>query len=135
MREILFKAKRLDNGEWVEGNLFWQMYDGVTTLCIQTEPINANDYGDIIGDWYMVDPETVCQYTGITDKNGVKIFDGDIVTAKSLFTTYCAFKIKWIHENAKFVMEGYGELCPRTRLELDDSLEIKVQGNIYDKEE
>lgn len=135
MREILFKAKCIDNGEWVEGNLFWQMYDGVNTLCIQTEPINANDYGDIIGEWYMVDPQTVCQYIGLTDKNGVKIFEGDIVTAKSLFHTYCAFKIKWIQETATFCLEGDGELCPRIRVGLDDSLEIKVQGNIYDKED
>lgn len=79
MREIMFKAKRIDNGEWVEGFLFYMMYDGVKVCCIGCEPIHGSDYGDIIGLWYMVDEETVCQYTGLTDKSGVKIFNGDVV--------------------------------------------------------
>lgn len=71
MREILFKAKRLDNGEWVEG-----YYIGPIGLLDVHE---ICDIHDITGPRVEVDPSTVSQYTGLTDKNGKKIFEGDVV--------------------------------------------------------
>lgn len=65
-REILFKAKRLDNGDWIEGNLL--LYDnGTAQIHHQVE-------------WYAydVDPNTICQYTGLTDRKGDKIWENDI---------------------------------------------------------
>ena len=88
MREILFKAKRTDNEEWVEGYTFWQIYDGTSVCCIGCEPIKANDYGEIVGEWYMVDPETLCQYTGeeiFQNENtkpyfeSVKVWENDLI--------------------------------------------------------
>ena len=71
MREILFKAKRLDNGEWVEGYYIGPIgVLDVHEIC---------DVHDITGPRVEVDPSTVCQYTGLTDKNGTKIFEGDVV--------------------------------------------------------
>ena len=68
-REILFKAKRTDSGEWVEGYLWSKRTIGYTPPVGNTDEI-------------VIDPETVCQYTGLTDKNGVKIWEGDILEWK-----------------------------------------------------
>ena len=90
MREILFKAKRKDNGKWVEGYLFDNGFDGeekkyfIGGLIIEKYNGTACDEWDITGiDFYEIDPETICQFTGMTDKNGVRIWNNDIVEAWS----------------------------------------------------
>ncbi|MEY8428444.1 YopX family protein [Lachnospiraceae bacterium 46-15] len=89
MREILFRAKRLDNREWIEGDLV-HAPDGRTAI---------STYDDLV----ETVPETVCQWTGLTDKDSRKIFEGDIleytVLGEGSKSNYCVFwdevKLEW----------------------------------------
>ena len=89
MREILFRGKRLDTGEWVEGDLLSIVggrEDGWRAICPQTAAMSP----------YQVEPETVSQYIGRKDDKGRRIYEGDIVLSDDLvFGEGGLFQIQW----------------------------------------
>ena len=80
MREILFKAKRVDDGKWVEGYLI-VIGEKAYIICQAEVMCTDNENTDLYAtEWYEVDKNTICQDTGLIDNNGNKIWENDIVT-------------------------------------------------------
>ena len=123
MREILFKGKRADNGEWVLSVNLIQKYRNETKKVYFSKGIETSDYFEII-------PETVGQYTGLTDRNGTKLFGGDIVQDEQSGYEYI---IKWFQEYACYALaDSRGNMAfdaDEIEMFLND---LVVVGNIHD---
>lgn len=134
MREILFRAKRIDNGEWVEGNVL-QADDGSCYIA-KSMLVGEKDEPLTVAA-REVNPETLCQYTGRTDEDEKKIFEGDIVGFIDLYSTEsgylessCLGEVIWSEEECCFHVTN--RLSAESWEVLD---ECKVVGNVFDNKE
>lgn len=128
MREILFRGKRADNGEWVEG-YYGEYYNGKKNISCISIPSKEAVSGSLC---YDIIPETVGQYTGMTDKNGKKIFAGDIISTSSKLIG----AVEWNDTFAKYIVcynqisgnwfDFEGEDC------FSVALDCVIIGNVHD---
>jgi len=124
MREILFKAKRVDNGEWVEGDLITEIHDRKP---IEEKSIHCQVDNDKSGSFIRVDPTTVCQFTGLTDKNGKEIWEGDILEIEGM-----KFTVVYLDGSFRLMFSNDKN---RGQLYQERSSKLEVIGNIHDKKE
>lgn len=139
-REILFRGKRKYSGKWVEGSYCPKKtghYEGDKFVEETQRLIIVNMTGG--GYQYVdVDPETVCQYTGLTDKNGRKIFEGDILKRVLLPTKRIEnnFRIAFVPVKSCFsAIDLDGSNVTFISDYINSSYEIEVIGNIFDNPE
>lgn len=132
MREILFKAKRIYNRDWVEGYPF----PSVAGKELNRMTVFELFQSETVVNTYDVYPKTVCQYTGLTDKDGVKIFEGDILESE-IFSDESETSIYYVfwNENGCFMSETKDYDGAECTLDSYFASISKVIGNIHDKED
>lgn len=121
IENIKFKAKRLDNEEWVKGDLVHSTsYVGISY---------PSDEFSNVSIVHRVDPKTVCQFTGLKDENGVELYEGDLVQVTGQTRI-----IEYNKKYCAFVMKEEGEYLMR-ELDFLTKYAFNIIGNKFDKKE
>ena len=126
MREILFRGKRIDNGEWVYGCLLNNIY-GASKPVFISDSSYTDDNRIANDDWEFVIPETVGQYTGLTDKNDKKIFEGDIVKVLDEFDHKVIYLIDYKDASFCANQKGVNFSIYLSRLKYPYTVILKIQ--------
>jgi len=144
MREILFKAKRRNWKElpkekwWVEGNLVLsndsdKEFKAIIILKENSNMFLSKNECDLgFESWYLVDPETICQYTGFDGKNRKKIFEGDIICNyydSEHLEDETLSAVLWNGYKWGIREEGSSDICD---FELSDAENAEIVGNVFD---
>ena len=161
MREILFRAKRIDNGDWVEGFYSQLPKPSLGATIITNGDLCAEDVSDYIivneckqhsnfsngyplevveCEYYEIDSETLCQYTGLKDKNGNRIWENDIVKCNKRKDGFELYKVLWRKYYADFGVEplDFGVQYPISLGENEQDIKgcnYEIIGNIFDTPE
>ena len=132
MREIIFRGKRLDNGEWAEGYLYEHepALVGIVSENDVPEPSKWFIARTGFADWNMprpvefveIDPSTVGQYTGLKDKHGKKIFEGHILSLRTGRPHVVRFK------DGAFILED-------SAIPMSFAIKFEIIGNVHDNPE
>lgn len=135
MREILFRGRRVDNGEWEEGFLRGR-YDATQEENVIR--IAFIDNGTCFGYPVKIEPSTIGQYTGLTDKNGKKIFEGDILRYRETETDdwdVGVVEYKADHDYPAFDMTPYIDCDSNGLSYIMAACTCEAIGNIHDNPE
>ena len=131
----LFRGKRIDNGEWVIGNC---IDDGVTGQVFIHTVGNSVNESDKVGEEgclqfvaFEVAPSTICQCTGLKDKNGKLVWENDIVEYRDCTTE--RYVVAYENDKACFEYQQYG--CSIMNFDEMSSVEVEVVGNVFDNPE
>ena len=122
MRDILFRGKRLDNGEWVYGSFCMDAREQFNGLCGVDGFIRLYDKAKGKMQSHEVDRETVGQYTGLKDKNGKRIWEGDVVVFRE-----SKYVVEWVEKYCRFSSRNEGTVFAGFSFD-----RCEVIGNIHD---
>ena len=126
MREILFRGKRADDSEWVEGGYFQEPYTDKEFI------VQWNSSGLGFKEFIEIQKDTICQYTGLADKNGNRIWENDIVRIENSMDEGIG-NIEFY--GGMWYVDGEPSNSLYDIMEYDDTAEIEAIGNIFDNPE
>ena len=129
-REILFKAKRKDNGEWVEG---YYVFCRKRHYILSSSTVGYDERYD---EWIEIDPDTLCQYTGLDDKNDQRIWENDICDRKEKYPEIVTYnKGDWqLDYSYVFGKEIHTDACNLGFYACERNC-VEVIGNVFDNPE